>query len=91
MLKELRGQLEYSREDQEWTVSVPGYYPATFRCDGRGGVIQLDKLYVLKDASKRRISNPPVTGDYTNTLVPDAREQLLAMMKPKLKPELKSQ
>lgn len=87
LLKELHGRLEYVKEDQKWMVSVPGYHPKMFHCDGRGGVMQLDKLFVLKDRSAHRISYPPVADDYTNELVPDAREQLLAMLKPKLKPK----
>ncbi len=76
----LGGQMVHVRRGQppggRWIVSLKGFADRPFDCDGKGGAPELDRLYVPK------VPNPTTYRDYSHTLLPDARERLLAMLRP---------
>jgi hypothetical protein len=80
IVESLGGRMVHVRKGQpsggRWIVSLPGFADRPFDCDGKGGAPELDRLYVPK------VPSPKTYRDYTNTLLPTARESLLAMLRP---------
>lgn len=78
IVEELGGHMRYERlgrpQGGSWVVSLPGHAEKFFDLS-QAGFDEMDRLYEPK------VSNPTHWTDYSKRLVPDGREQWIAMLK----------